>query len=575
MRFRSNLLRALVASTLFLEASYASALIVHEGRVVSAWPDGPTGPLALGPGAGSSFYSAPKGVIYGLTIVVDFSDTPSAFTIDEIESWLLDPGYSEGGLKGSIRDYYLDQSNGQIDLRNDVIGFVRASQPKSYYEAGENYTRATELVAEVLAAIDPMVDFSKYDNDGDGSTEAISIAYAGPMVEFAQGLWPHAGSTRETRDGTRLPRYQMTSMGTELGLYVFAHELGHMLFGWPDLYGFGNYCIMGNSSDTRNPVGINDVYRADQGWIPIIDITESTNARFNAVPNTAGYRYVNPRDSGEWFFWYNQQNTGRWSTLRGNGLLVLHFDHSLRTNTPPNPLSLAVVQADGRKQLDGTQWPMPGSDAADFYPAGGNTELSASTNPASDWNDGSDSGLRLYEISESDQVMTFAVGTGTPGPGIGGAAPIGGAGGMVGGAAGMMSGFGGMGIAGMPSGATGGASTGGLAGESSGGSNTGGAAAGTTGAAGTLGTGGTTGGPTGGASSGGSAAVAGAGGGAAAAPGGGAGPGAPPSPDDDGGGCGCRVGGKAGPARHLASAALALALGLVLRRWRRRGRIAN
>jgi M6 family metalloprotease-like protein/MYXO-CTERM domain-containing protein len=522
-------------------------------------------------------------VIYGLTIVVDFSDTAPAFSIDEVKSWLLDPGYSEGGLKGSIRDYFLDQSNGQVDLRNDVVGFVRAKQPKSYYEAGANYTRATELLTEVLAAIDPMVDFSKYDNDGDGSTEAINIVYAGPMVEFAQGLWPHAGSTRETRDGVRLSRYQMTNMGTELGLYVFAHETGHMVFGWPDLYGFGNYCIMGNSSDTRNPVGINDVYRADQGWIPVIDITESSNARYNAVANAGGYRYVNPRDPSEWFFWYNQRNTGRWSTLRGNGLLVMHFDHSLRTNTPPNPLSLAVVQADGRKQLDGTQWPMPGSDAADFYRSGGVTELSASTNPASDWNDGSESGLRVYEISASADVMTFAVGHGTPGPGIGGAASIGGAGGMSGGAAGrMMGGSGGTGVSGMPSGgmagATGGANTGGTAsgsgGESSGGSSTGGVTGGTAGASGTSATGGAMGGSTGGAASGGSPSSTGGGGGAAGAPTAGVGSTAPPADADDGG-CACRAGGDEGRTGHVAGAALALALGALLRRTRRRSRGAN
>jgi MYXO-CTERM domain-containing protein len=397
--------------------------------------------------------------------------------------------------------------------------------------------------------------------------------YAGPSVEFAQGLWPHAGSTRETRDGVRLSRYQMTNMGTRLGLYVFAHEIGHMLFGWPDLYGFGNYCIMGNSSDTSNPVGINDVYRADQGWIPVIDITESTNARFNAAPNAGGYRYVNPRDPGEWFFWYNQRNTGRWSTLRGNGLVVLHFDHSLRTNTPPNPLSLAVVQADGRKQLDATQWPMPGSDAADFYRAGGNTELSASTNPASSWNDGSASGLRLYEISESAAVMTFAVGRGTPGPGIGGAGPSGGAGGMAGGGAGMAGGIGGMGPAGGSSGGaaggvTGGASSGGVAGAPTGGSNTGGAAGGMAGATGGPGTGGTVGGPTAGSSSGGSPALGGAGGSAGSPPAGGAGSAAPPSQGEDGG-CACRAGTPAGSGRNGASAVVALALAIALRRARR------
>jgi hypothetical protein len=273
----------------------------------------------------------------------------------------------------------------------------------------------------VLDALDDEVDYSLFDNDGDGRTEAISIVYAGEAKEWGQGLWPHAGGLNETRDGVRLSRYQMTALSTRFALYVFVHEVGHMLFGWPDLYGFGNYCVMGNGSSTTNPVGINDFYRADQGWIPLIDITSGMNARFYANVNAGGYRFANPERPAEAFFWSNVQNMDRWSTLRGNGLVVLHFDGDLRTNDPPNPLSLAVVQADGQRELDRTMWPEPGSEQADFYTASGNKELSASTNPSSDWNDGSASGLRLHDVSPSAQSMTFAVGTGTPDPGIGGA----------------------------------------------------------------------------------------------------------------------------------------------------------
>ena len=374
-------------------------------------------------------YPDPKGAIWGLTILIDFSDTAPAFTKAQVEAWLNQRGYREGGLNGSIRDYFFDNSNGVVNFQNQVVGFYRASQPKSYYEADTGYSRASALVNEAVAAIDAEVDFSMFDNDGDGRTEAVSIVYAGPQGNFGRGLWPHAGSINTTRDGVQVRRYQMTNMGTRLGLYVFAHEVGHMVFGWPDLYGFGNYCIMGNASSTTNPVGINDFYRADQGWIPVIDIAPSTNARYYAVPNTGGYRYVNPERPEEAFFWSNVQATNRWSTLSGSGIVLLHFDYEIRNNNPPNPLSLAVVQADGMRELDGEQWPMPGSDASDFYHSGTKTEFSATTTPSSAWNDRSASGLRIYEISANGPMMTFAVGSGTPGPGIGGGAGLGGMGG--------------------------------------------------------------------------------------------------------------------------------------------------
>jgi M6 family metalloprotease-like protein len=423
----------LLAATALWSAP-ASALIVVDGKIVREWPDQPrraarvsTAAQMAGPGIG--FYPDPKGVVYGLTLLVDFSDASPEFSADEVDAWLNEPGFSEDGLNGSVRDYYFDNSNGKLDFQNQVVGFHRASQPKSYYEGGSGYSRASELVSELIDAFDDEVDFSMFDNDGDGRTEAISIVYAGQAETWGQGLWPHSGGLSQMRDGVRLTRYQMTAMEDRFALYVFVHEVGHMLFGWPDLYGFGNYCVMGNASDQSNPVGINDFYRADQGWIPLIDLTPATNARYYANVNAGGYRYVNPEREDEAFFWSNVQNTERWSSLRGNGLVVLHFDGDIGTNDPPNPLSLAVVQADGERELDQTTWPEPGSEQADFYVAGGNAELSASTNPSSAWNDDSASGLRLYDVSASDESMTFAVGTGTPDPGIGGAGGTGGTGG--------------------------------------------------------------------------------------------------------------------------------------------------
>lgn len=412
----------------------ANALIVYQGKIVPAWPDivGPALAASPSPGRqyapGRAFFMRPAGTVTGLTLLVDFSDQSAAFTRDEIDDWLNLEGYSRFGCNGSVHDFYFDVSNGIVDLQNTVVGFYRAQNPKSYYEAGGNYERAGELVQEVLAAADVDVDFSEYDNDHDGTTEAISIVYAGPSVTWGQGLWPHSGWIGAARDGVRLDRYQMTNMGDSLGLYVFAHETGHMLFGWPDLYGFGDYCVMGNFSSDTNPVAVNDFFRADQGWIPLTDITSATSETFAALANGMGYRYVNPAQPQELFFWSNVQNTDRWSYLRGSGLLVLHYDGTIDGNDPPNPLELAVVQADGEKTLDATMWPSPGSDANDYFRAGYNAELSSSTTPNSDWNDGSPSGLRIYAISATDAAMQFSVGDGSAGgtPNTGGAPGAGG-----------------------------------------------------------------------------------------------------------------------------------------------------
>ena len=393
----------------------ARATIVWEGKEVPAWPDlqPPVNASILYEQVGPiHLFPHPSGAIKGLVILVDFSDEPEALSKDEIDAWLNTKGYNKNGLTGSIRDYYLGQSNNVVDYQNEVHGYYRAKQPKSYYDGGSDYARADELWSEVIAAMDGEIDFSLFDNDKDGKTDAISLLYAGDEGTFGVGLWPHASSSGVKKDGVTLNRYMMTALHTKPTNYVFGHESGHMLFGWPDLYGVGDYCIMANRGADTNPVGINDVFRVDQGWLDVVDIDTSTNASYTTAPDGAAYRYVNPAKSGEYFLWSNVQPTQEWVSLKGGGILLWHFDHSIAGNSPPAMLELAVVQGGGSRILSETNWPSPGSAATDFFYKGNNSEFSATTKPASAWNNGSASGLRIYDISANGPQMAFSVGTG-------------------------------------------------------------------------------------------------------------------------------------------------------------------
>ena len=418
----------------------ASATIVVNGKAVSAWPESelrePTPGTALDTVGvpGIKLFPHPSGVVRGLTILVDFSDQAGAYSKAEIDAWLNTQGYQRFGLTGSIRDYYLKESNGAVDYQNEVHGFYRAKKAKSYYQGGDGYERADELWSEATAALDAEVDYSKFDNDHDGKTEAISLLYAGDEGTFGKGLWPHASASNDQRDAVRLNRYMMTAMDDQPTNYVFAHESGHMLFGWPDLYGVGDYSVMANRGANTNPVGVDDVLRADQGWVDLVDIQSTTNARYEATPNGVVYRYLNPARPTEYFLWSNVQNVGQWQSLSGGGLLIWHFDRSINGNDPPQTLELAVVQGGGTRQLSATQWPSPGSAKTDFFAKGVNTELSATTKPASRWNNGSASGLRIYDIGASGPTIAFSVGVGPIAPageagsgGMGGAPGAGGA----------------------------------------------------------------------------------------------------------------------------------------------------
>jgi M6 family metalloprotease-like protein/MYXO-CTERM domain-containing protein len=400
-----------------LSAGSAQATIVWDGKEVSAWPDlrNPTVTSSTlnAPPSPLHVFPHPTGTIKGLVMLVDFSDAPATLSKADIDGWLNTKGYTGAGLTGSIRDYFLGQSNGAVDYQNELHGYYRAKKTKAYYDSGTDYSRGDELWSEVVNAMDAEIDFSLFDNNKDGKTDAISLLYAGKEGTWGVGIWPHAASSGVRKDGVVLDRYMMTALGSQPANYVFAHESGHMLFGWPDLYGVGDYCIMGNRGADKNPVGINDVFRVDQGWLDVVDIDKSTNARYSTAPDEPAYRFLNPANNGEYFLWSNVQAKNEWVSLVGGGILLWHFDNSIDGNNPPEVLQLAVVQGGGKRILSATTWPDPGSAATDFFYNGNNSEISGKTKPASKWNNGSESGLRIYDIGANAAQMTFSVGTGT------------------------------------------------------------------------------------------------------------------------------------------------------------------
>jgi len=394
--------------------------IVWQGKKVTVWPKEAMPHfktktlLKTTATQTQSHYAAPKGKIYSLTLLVDFSDSPSPVSKSDIEDWLNKEGFNKDGCNGSVRDYYLDVSNGQLDLTNEVFGWYRAKHPKSWYENLNGYTGSDSLMKEVFAYFDAMVDFSRYDNDKDGTTEAINIVYAGSGQTWGQGLWPHSGWSSEVRDGVHLSHHQMTDMPGKFSLYVFVHESGHMIFGWPDLYWYGDYCTMGNRANETNPVAINDFYRADQGWIPFVDVTSADAGVETATPSEVCYRYKNPaRPSQEGLVWSYVKNTGRNKTFKGSGLLMQHYDFSLGANASADKLGLRIVHASSTgkaSDAETMQWPSPGNSASDFFKNGTYPEFSDEKYPAIRWYDGSKTGLKISDIGDPGETLSFCLG---------------------------------------------------------------------------------------------------------------------------------------------------------------------
>lgn len=120
----------------------------------------------------------------GLIILVQFSDKKFSMTDPKAfyNRFANELNFNEGNFKGSVRDYFRAQSNGQFDLSFDIAGPVTLQHPYSYYGQNDskgNDLRAEYMIKEAVQAIADTTDFSPYDWDGDKEVEEVFVLYAG------------------------------------------------------------------------------------------------------------------------------------------------------------------------------------------------------------------------------------------------------------------------------------------------------------------------------------------------------------------------------------------------------------
>jgi immune inhibitor A len=109
----------------------------------------------------------------------------------------------------------------------------------------------------------------------------------------------------------------------------------------------------------------------------------------------------------EYFLLENRHRTGFDAQLPGDGLLIWHIDESQPGNTDENHYKVALMQADGKRdlELDHNR-----GDAGDPYPgSSGNTAFSASSTPNSKSYAGADTCVSVAGISASGGTMSAMV----------------------------------------------------------------------------------------------------------------------------------------------------------------------
>jgi M6 family metalloprotease-like protein len=292
------------------------------------------------------------GVNAHLMILANFNNTTTTYTQAQFNNLMNQVNYNN---TGSFMDYYLEVSYGILTVNTTVTIWVTLPHPHDYYGPNSMWG-AFAYDAVVAADQQASVDYSLYDNDGNGVVDGICIAHQGRGQEESgntNDIWSHSwtlaaagyNTSQRTFDGvlvndyTTIPEKGNPSSMTTIG--VMCHEFGHNL-GAPDFYdtdyntggqydGTGNWDIMANGSWNGSPSGSKPAHhnpwtKTLYTWTSPVVISTLQNVLLrNAEVYPDAVRY-NTASSNEYFLCENRQKTGFDSYIPGHGMIIYHVD---------------------------------------------------------------------------------------------------------------------------------------------------------------------------------------------------------------------------------------------------------
>ncbi|WP_242448300.1 M6 family metalloprotease domain-containing protein [Cellulomonas sp. WB94] len=367
-----------------------------------------------------------RGTVNVAVVLVDFSDKTMTATTAHFDELF----FSTGALPhGSVKEYYSEVTNGLVTLAGTVVGPYRMPHTLAWYAnngsgIGLNGTafRSPQLALDAANAANAAVDFTPYDNDGNGFVDAFIVVHAGQGAEVTGSkgdIWSHKSvlASALAVDSTKIYGYLTIPEDAKIG--VSAHELGHLLFGFPDLYdtdysseGIGNWCLMSGGSwngGGAQPAHPSAWCKVNQGWVTTTVVTTNGTLTIPAVESShTVFRLWKDGASGsEYFLLENRQPIGYDAALPGPGALLWHIDETQPGNTDENHYKVALIQADGKRdlELDHNR-----GDAGDPFPGSATVvTIDGTTTPGTKSYAGADTCVALSSISPSGAVMTANV----------------------------------------------------------------------------------------------------------------------------------------------------------------------
>lgn len=393
----------------------------------------------------------------GLIILVQYKDKKFKYGHNQkmYNRIANETGYANSlGFVGSVKDYFLAQSNGQFELDFDVVGPYTLNHEYAYYGApsGNSHdVRPCDMVYDACRLADPDVNFTDYDWDGDGYVEQVYVLFAG-LGQAAGGdentIWPHEYKLQEGNNGSYVSKdnnvvVNTYACGPELtlqytpvayrervdGIGTLCHEFSHCL-GYPDLYdtgnggnfGMGEFDLMDAGSyngESFCPPNYSAYEKWFAGWITptVLDKPASVKG-MQAQDVKYGQAFVvyNDNNKNEYYLIENrQQNVGIWDKqLPASGMMITHVDYDENiwewnhVNTIVNYSGdYAYLNNDHQRltifHADNEEGSSADSQAGDLYPFNGNNSLTDTSSPAAIiYQGGSTMGKPITNITQNE-----------------------------------------------------------------------------------------------------------------------------------------------------------------------------
>ena len=400
-----------------------------------------------------------KGEVNVPVLLVEYTDVKFTFTKEDISDILNKEnyeGYENPIAKsvGSAKDYFIAQSDGKFKPNFIVTDIITLPNPMAYY--GENKANGSDIrpghmIADGLAAADADIDFSIFDNDGDGKVEFVYCIYAGygenvtgndDNAVWAQQWDLSATVGIKTHDNVKFNIFACSSelavnedfsqqFGAKYlsGIGTMCHEFSHCL-GLPDLYDtsssgsglstFGYWDIMDCGNYTAEgyvPTGYSAYERDFMGWRPLEVLNEKGKYSMAALTSGGhGYKIVNDANSNEYYVLENRQQEGWDEYIFNAGMLISHVDYNATiwdkntVNNDKSHLRLSLIPADNEiLEYDGTNGAAANASfKGDVWPGtSGNTAFTDTSVPAATVFVGGTLGKPITNIAHTDGVVSF------------------------------------------------------------------------------------------------------------------------------------------------------------------------